>query len=167
LAVTRTVAPVSARMAGQRPVPSVALSRATLGNIRQNVAIALGLKAVFLVTTIAGITGLWPAILAVQHRGVRRFQGRVRAAAHRDADAGGGQGRRVIDAVADHRDRALLLQGRDLGELVLRQELGLHVVIIRGTEALGAIAVRDEPRADAAAGIAALRKLGVRSVMLT
>ncbi len=26
--------------------------------------IALGLKAVFLVTTIAGITGLWPAILA-------------------------------------------------------------------------------------------------------
>ncbi|MER2268561.1 heavy metal translocating P-type ATPase [Methylobacterium oxalidis] len=42
----------------------VSLSRATLGNIRQNVAIALGLKAVFLVTTIAGITGLWPAILA-------------------------------------------------------------------------------------------------------
>nr|NKQ94644.1 HAD-IC family P-type ATPase [Escherichia coli] len=42
----------------------VSLSRATLGNIRQNVAIALGLKAVFLVTTVAGITGLWPAILA-------------------------------------------------------------------------------------------------------
>ena len=42
----------------------VSLSRATLGNIRQNVAIALGLKAVFLMTTIAGITGLWPAILA-------------------------------------------------------------------------------------------------------
>lgn len=42
----------------------VALSRATLGNIHQNVAISLGLKAVFLVTTLAGITGLWPAILA-------------------------------------------------------------------------------------------------------
>ncbi len=42
----------------------VALSRTTLANIRQNVAIALGLKAVFLVTTMAGITGLWPAILA-------------------------------------------------------------------------------------------------------
>lgn len=42
----------------------VRLSRATLGNIRQNVAIALGLKAVFLVTTLAGVTGLWPAILA-------------------------------------------------------------------------------------------------------
>jgi len=42
----------------------IALSRATMGNIHQNIAIALGLKAVFLVTTIAGITGLWPAILA-------------------------------------------------------------------------------------------------------
>jgi Zn2+/Cd2+-exporting ATPase len=29
-----------------------------MANIRQNVAIALGLKAVFLVTTILGITGL-------------------------------------------------------------------------------------------------------------
>ncbi len=42
----------------------VALSRATMANIRQNVAVALGLKALFLVTTVAGITGLWPAILA-------------------------------------------------------------------------------------------------------
>ena len=40
------------------------LSKRTMGNIRQNISIALGLKAVFLVTTIAGITGLWPAILA-------------------------------------------------------------------------------------------------------
>jgi Cd2+/Zn2+-exporting ATPase len=42
----------------------VRLSRATMRNIHQNVAIALGLKAVFLVTTLVGITGLWPAILA-------------------------------------------------------------------------------------------------------
>ncbi len=42
----------------------VLLSRATMANIRQNIAIALGLKAVFLVTTVVGITGLWPAILA-------------------------------------------------------------------------------------------------------
>ena len=42
----------------------VELSRRTMGNIRQNIAIALGFKAVFLVTTIAGLTGLWPAILA-------------------------------------------------------------------------------------------------------
>ncbi|MHA7865976.1 MAG: heavy metal translocating P-type ATPase [Salipiger thiooxidans] len=40
------------------------LSRATMANIRQNVAIALGLKGVFLVTTVLGLTGLWIAILA-------------------------------------------------------------------------------------------------------
>ncbi|WP_426038075.1 heavy metal translocating P-type ATPase [Cypionkella sp. TWP1-2-1b2] len=42
----------------------VRLARATMGNIRQNVTISLGLKAVFLVTTILGMTGLWIAILA-------------------------------------------------------------------------------------------------------
>ncbi len=42
----------------------IALSKATMGNIWQNITVALGLKAVFLVTTIIGITGLWPAILA-------------------------------------------------------------------------------------------------------
>ena len=42
----------------------IRLARAAMANVRQNVAIALGLKAVFLVTTILGITGLWIAILA-------------------------------------------------------------------------------------------------------
>ena len=42
----------------------VDLSKRAMGNIRQNIALALGLKAVFLVTTIIGVTGLWPAILA-------------------------------------------------------------------------------------------------------
>ncbi|HHW35132.1 MAG TPA: HAD-IC family P-type ATPase, partial [Paracoccus solventivorans] len=42
----------------------IRLSRAAMRNIRQNVTIALGLKAVFLVTTVLGITGLWIAILA-------------------------------------------------------------------------------------------------------
>jgi Zn2+/Cd2+-exporting ATPase len=42
----------------------VLLSRATLRNIRQNVALALGLKLVFLVTTLSGVTFLWMAILA-------------------------------------------------------------------------------------------------------
>jgi len=42
----------------------VDLSRRTMANIRQNITIALGLKVVFLVTTVLGITGLWPAILA-------------------------------------------------------------------------------------------------------
>jgi len=40
------------------------LSKRTMRNIYQNIAISLGLKAVFLVTTIIGVTGLWPAILA-------------------------------------------------------------------------------------------------------
>ncbi|MDO9417687.1 heavy metal translocating P-type ATPase [Pararhizobium sp.] len=40
------------------------LSKRTMANIHQNITIALGLKAVFLVTTVIGITGLWPAILA-------------------------------------------------------------------------------------------------------
>ncbi|CCG41397.1 heavy metal translocating P-type ATPase [Magnetospirillum molischianum] len=42
----------------------VGLSRTVMSNIRQNITIALGLKAAFLVTTIVGLTGLWPAILA-------------------------------------------------------------------------------------------------------
>jgi Zn2+/Cd2+-exporting ATPase len=42
----------------------VLLSRLTMRNIYQNITIALGLKAVFLVTTVIGVTGLWPAILA-------------------------------------------------------------------------------------------------------
>ncbi|HBI11389.1 MAG TPA: zinc/cadmium/mercury/lead-transporting ATPase, partial [Franconibacter pulveris] len=46
-------------------LPSVIkLARATHRNIRQNVAIALGLKGFFLVTTLLGITGLWLAVLA-------------------------------------------------------------------------------------------------------
>ncbi|MGF9566265.1 heavy metal translocating P-type ATPase [Neorhizobium sp. BT27B] len=40
------------------------LSKRTMKNIFQNITIALGLKAVFLVTTVIGVTGLWPAILA-------------------------------------------------------------------------------------------------------
>jgi len=42
----------------------VALSRATMANIHQNVIFALGLKGVFLVTTVLGFTGLWVAVLA-------------------------------------------------------------------------------------------------------
>lgn len=42
----------------------IVLSRATTSNIMQNITISLGLKAFFLVTTVLGVTGLWPAILA-------------------------------------------------------------------------------------------------------
>ena len=42
----------------------IRLARAAMANIYQNVALALGLKAVFLVTSVLGLTGLWIAILA-------------------------------------------------------------------------------------------------------
>jgi Cd2+/Zn2+-exporting ATPase len=42
----------------------VALSRATMTNIWQNIALALGLKSIFLFTSLAGATPLWMAILA-------------------------------------------------------------------------------------------------------
>ena len=45
-------------------VEMVRLSRLTLANVRQNVTISLGLKAIFLVTSLMGFTPLWMAILA-------------------------------------------------------------------------------------------------------
>lgn len=42
----------------------IGLARATRANIRQNIGIALGLKGIFLLTTLLGITGLWLAVLA-------------------------------------------------------------------------------------------------------
>lgn len=42
----------------------IAIARATHANIRQNISIALGLKAIFLVTTLLGMTGLWLAVIA-------------------------------------------------------------------------------------------------------
>ena len=35
-----------------------------MSNAKQYVAVAVGLRLVFLPTTLAGVTGLWPAILA-------------------------------------------------------------------------------------------------------
>lgn len=42
----------------------VKLSRTTRRVIRENIGLALGLKAVFLVTSITGLTGLWLAVMA-------------------------------------------------------------------------------------------------------
>lgn len=44
--------------------PMIALARRTRRIIRQNIGIALGLKAIFLVTTLLGLTGLWLAVVA-------------------------------------------------------------------------------------------------------
>ncbi|MBN2751093.1 MAG: cadmium-translocating P-type ATPase [Rhodospirillaceae bacterium] len=40
------------------------LARRAMATIHQNIAMAVGLKLVFLVTTVIGVTGLWPAVLA-------------------------------------------------------------------------------------------------------
>ena len=42
----------------------IGLSRTTMSNIWQNIGIALGLKGIFLVTTLMGAPTLWMAILA-------------------------------------------------------------------------------------------------------
>ncbi|GAM60879.1 hypothetical protein JCM19232_3821 [Vibrio ishigakensis] len=42
----------------------IKLSRKTMSIIRQNVALAIGSKVFFLVTTLLGVTGLWAAVLA-------------------------------------------------------------------------------------------------------
>ncbi|MDE3027757.1 MAG: hypothetical protein KGH84_05115, partial [Paracoccaceae bacterium] len=47
-----------------RIAATIRLARQAMSNFRQNVTIALGLRAVFLVTTVFGVTGLWIAILA-------------------------------------------------------------------------------------------------------
>lgn len=40
------------------------LSRMTMAVVRQNIALAVGLKGVFLLSTLLGLTGLWAAVLA-------------------------------------------------------------------------------------------------------
>lgn len=42
----------------------IRLARATNYNIRQNITLALGIKMLFLITTLLGMTGLWIAVLA-------------------------------------------------------------------------------------------------------
>ena len=64
----------------------IALSRATLGNIWQNITIALGLKAVFLATTLFGVTTLWMAILADTGATVLVTANALRLLSHRARD---------------------------------------------------------------------------------
>lgn len=40
------------------------LSRMTMAVVRQNIALSVGLKGVFLLSTLLGLSGLWPAVLA-------------------------------------------------------------------------------------------------------
>ena len=43
---------------------TIRLSRATLANIRANVALSIGLKAAFVILAVAGLATLWMAVLA-------------------------------------------------------------------------------------------------------
>lgn len=42
----------------------IKIARDTQANVRQNISLAVGLKGIFLVTTLLGMTGLWLAVLA-------------------------------------------------------------------------------------------------------
>jgi Cd2+/Zn2+-exporting ATPase len=66
----------------------IALSRATLSNIFQNITIALGLKAVFLATTLVGATTLWMAILADTGATVLVTANALRLLRHRSSETG-------------------------------------------------------------------------------
>jgi len=59
------------------------LSRTTMANIHQNITIALGLKAIFLITTLFGMTTLWMAILADTGATVLVTLNALRLLAHR------------------------------------------------------------------------------------
>ena len=69
------------------------------------------------------------AQVAAHQRDVRRLDGDVGPRADRDADVGLRERRRVVDAVAHHRDDASRrLQPLDLGDLALRQHAGHDAV---------------------------------------
>ena len=55
---------------------------------------------------------------------IGRVHGHIRARSDRDADICSGQGRRVVDSVADHGHPALFLQAADDGFLPVRQHIG-------------------------------------------
>ena len=63
-----------------------------------------------------------------QHHAGRLGRGGGTARAQRDADVGGGQRRRIVDAVTDHQRDALRMPLRDRGQLVGRGQPGAHLV---------------------------------------
>ena len=71
---------------------AIALARLTMTNIRQNITLALGLKAVFLVTSVLGVTGLWVAILADTGATVLVTLNALRLLRHRPGPGGAGRG---------------------------------------------------------------------------
>ena len=73
------------------------------------------------------------AEVVAHQRDVGRFHRHVGTGAHGEGDVGGGQRRRVVDAVAGHGDKPRFsifagLQFRDCRRLVARQHLGLETI---------------------------------------
>ena len=71
-------------------------SRSTMANIKQNITIALGLKAVFLVTTIAGSRDYGPQSSRIRARRCLSPPTRCGCSAGRDGDLAGLKERRIV-----------------------------------------------------------------------
>ena len=99
LAVTSTVAPVSARMAGHRPVTPITVVTRKIAFRPRAMVMFWRILPHHAPRQVDHVGNVLDA--AMKHRRISRLQGHVGAAPHGDADVGGGERRRIIDAVAD------------------------------------------------------------------
>ena len=77
-------------------------------------------------------------------------------------------GRRRLPGFASGRERQAKLTADQNGEIAALNDEGKTVsILLVGNEIAGAIAMRDEPRPDALAGLKALTDRGIKTVMLT
>jgi Cd2+/Zn2+-exporting ATPase len=70
---------------------AIRLARRTMGIIRQNIAAALIVKALFLVLTFAGVTNLWLAVFADMGMSLLVTANALRVARNRHAPRGAGR----------------------------------------------------------------------------
>ena len=110
---------------------------------------------------------LGQVVQVVAHeRDVGGFDGDVAAgSSHRDADRGGRERRSVVDAVADHRDRADPTEVGDDRRLVLWQQLCANLVhTCLGAECGGGATVVAGEHHDLLDAVSAQRRDGLRGV---
>ena len=109
------------------------------------------------------------AQVAGDERQVGRLDRDVGAGADREAEVGLRERGRVVDAVADHRhDLARCLQALDLGDLVVRVDLGEHALDADlGGDPLGGLARRRRSAARASARAPSARAIASALVGLT
>ena len=115
--------------------------------------------------------GRTPLVIVGQQHDIGLLAGQIGAAAHGDGNLGLGQHRRVIDAVADHRDdRTALLQFHDDGVLGLRRQAAAGVGHAQpggdfGHGGRGVAAQDADPPAGAAQGIEQGPRLRAQAVV--